>query len=308
MEKFELEIEALNLSLDKSIQFLSITAKKYSQLIDTVSDYSNAIKVLDYAREDFKALDKNLRSFLIEIIEISKRMKEEKMEKAVQIIRDEITQNLDNSKFEDTLKKVKKSIEDNFTFEKEFREKLTIKFPIEKYENQITLFYRNSLNPIFSFFSNSANTIINLLTQMWLTLVAFHFGSKKYITLYPRMETILDFINSSNRYLEKPLNLDWMTSTVYLTALDIVVNEKCKKNNVPKKVPSEKGKMRNIYFKEKVELLLKKTNVGKLETLLPSSFWKLRADVIHYGYPPNPSEVDIVIKGVDGLLNALSKI
>ncbi|MEM4530167.1 MAG: hypothetical protein QXQ52_06595 [Candidatus Methanomethylicaceae archaeon] len=96
---------------------------------------------------------------------------------------------------------------------------------------------------------------------------------------------------------------NWAIATCYLTAMEIMVNNKLK----------ELGLDVGVEFKDNYKKVLEKSKergmeVPELEKLLPSVFWNVRNKVVHTGYSPTNDELDTITSYVRKVLAILTRL
>jgi len=107
----------------------------------------------------------------------------------------------------------------------------------------------------------------------------------------------------------KQFGLDdkWALAACYLSAIDIVVNKKRGELGLVK-YPEKDG---SISFNDRFDQLVKaiESKHGELNTInkqLPKSFWKIRTDVIHYGYAPSQDELNLIVDWSQKIIDSLA--
>lgn len=103
------------------------------------------------------------------------------------------------------------------------------------------------------------------------------------------------------------LGENWAAAACYLCAMDIAVNEKRKELGLIGNEKSEKRKPFDLRFGELLSKLeTERTEISKVIEQLPKHFWKIRTDVVHYGYSPNQEELDLICKWSRRIINTIS--
>jgi len=98
------------------------------------------------------------------------------------------------------------------------------------------------------------------------------------------------------------LNENWAVASCYLSAMEIAINKRLKKESVESGEKEFTGK-----FKTLLEVLEKKgIKISELEKELPPAFWKLRNQVIHAGYTPTEEELNFIITWVKKILKLMA--
>lgn len=106
---------------------------------------------------------------------------------------------------------------------------------------------------------------------------------------------------------EKLAGLDenWTIAACYLCAIDIAVNKKRKELGLTTDEKTERGKSFDTKFDELIKKLETNKEINKVTKQLPKSFWKIRIDVVHYGYSPNQDELELIIKWSKNIINLI---
>jgi hypothetical protein len=148
------------------------------------------------------------------------------------------------------------------------------------------------------------NSIYDLVGS--LELAAKIFDSKIFAPLgnpTDSMSKIAIFVS------RKQFGLDdkWALAACYLSAIDIVVNKKREELGLIK----DPEKDRTVSFNDRFDKLIEaiESKHGELKTInkqLPKSFWKIRTDVIHYGYAPNQDELNLIVDWSQKIIDSLA--
>jgi len=98
------------------------------------------------------------------------------------------------------------------------------------------------------------------------------------------------------------LNERWAVANCYLSAMEIVVNRKLKKEGIKTNEKDFASK-----FKALLKVLESKgVKVSELERELPPAFWKLRNQVVHVGYSPTQEELDLITTWVKKIIKLVT--
>jgi hypothetical protein len=98
------------------------------------------------------------------------------------------------------------------------------------------------------------------------------------------------------------LNENWAVASCYLSAMEIAVNKRLKKEGIESDEKDFASKFKTLSN----VLENKGVKISELEKELPSAFWKLRNQVIHAGYTPTEEELDLIIKWVKKILKLMA--
>lgn len=202
---------------------------------------------------------------------------------------------------------------------------------IVSYQREFKRSYLTYNSRIFNEIGNKINNIAEICdSKEGLTGAYYHNTSYIKNKIYVLINAFKIFIERINKLILKPvkkgisatfsikefvlqnplgLNMNWIISTCYLSAIEILTTSKRQELGIVKNTKIEM----NLPFNQKLDELLKEIeDRGKQLDKKMLGFQKMlrdfRTQVIHYGYIPNDKELGLIIEYANKTLSELSKI
>lgn len=173
------------------------------------------------------------------------------------------------------------------------------------YERKIDLimFELNDVNLNLFDQTSLKNTIYGLINDLYIIINVFDSFVPSELNKISALSRIRELIGSNILKLDE----NWAIATCYLSAIDIVINNKRKEFGLIQDGNIEKKKNFDQRFDELIKAMdSDNIQISKVIKQLPKSFWKIRTDVIHYGYSPSFEELEIILEGSKNIINELS--
>lgn len=142
--------------------------------------------------------------------------------------------------------------------------------------------------------TNMEASLINV-QNAWLMV-----GIVPLLDSYGRLGELLSLVR---------LDEKWVIANCYLTAMEIVVNNRLKAKWAEKGMDEEQciRMLKSKSFNEKYLELLKmeRKEPTILEKEIPSSFWKVRNEVVHAGYSPTIDDFELIVNWTKKIISSL---
>ncbi len=202
---------------------------------------------------------------------------------------------------------------------------------IDSYRREFKRSYATYNSGIFNEIGNKINNIAEMCDSRE-GLTGAYYQDTSYIKnkIYVLINAFKIFIERINKLILKPvkkgisatfsinefilqnplgLNLNWIISTCYLSAIEILTISKRQEFGI---VKNKKTEM-NLPFDQKLDELLKEVEdrgiqLDKKMLGFQKMLRDYRTQVIHYGYIPNDKELGLIIEYANKTLSELSKI
>ena len=202
---------------------------------------------------------------------------------------------------------------------------------IDSYQREFRYSYLNYSSRIFNEIGNKINKIAKMCDSKDNSTGNYS-NDTSYVknTIYVLINAFKIFLERINKLILKPvkkgitetysikefilqnplgLNMNWIISTCYLSAIEILTISKRQELGI---VKNKKIEM-NLPFNQKLDELLEEIeDRGKQLDKKMLGFQKMlrdyRTQVIHYGYIPNDKELGLIIEYANKTLSELSKI
>jgi len=201
---------------------------------------------------------------------------------------------------------------------------------IDSYQREFTRIYTSYNYNIFYEIGNKINNIAEMCDEEGISKPYYRDTSYVKNTIYVLINAFKIFIERINKLILKPvkkgiietysikefilhnpfgLNMNWIISTCYLCAIEILTISKRQELGIVKDNRTEV----KLPFNQKLDELLKEIeDRGKHLDKKMLGFQKMlrdyRTQVIHYGYIPNDKELGLIIEYANKTLSELSKI
>jgi len=117
------------------------------------------------------------------------------------------------------------------------------------------------------------------------------------------------FLNAQFIFDHLNLNEQWIIASLYLIAMDVMINKKREAYNLIQ----DKEQDAKTNFEQRLNSLIgemKKCgkDISPITKKLPQGLWKIRTDVLHYGYLPTTDQLQIIINATKLVITELSEL